>query len=398
MSQSKQASRAKHPVALGCTLLGLAAIPDAMIVPVLHDLSVDRFSVSEGAAHGFMAVNIIGALAVIAILALINKRIKASTVITIAALTSAAMLVAMVFATSWSMMLCFRLVEGGADLMLSVIPIRMVAASGRRDRYGGRMGFAFTIMFLSLGAGVALGAVLGSDSPSNVLWIGATISAIILITSLICRETVDIVNEHSEKHRPGVRLVAKEWVGTGFSALDRLISALISVTLPLLLVSGYGIERSTLGIGMACMFVAIALFAAPAGFLADRTGGMKVRIMAVCTCGIALMGLGLMEWFPPEWVLAPCLLLNGIGSAGLMPSSFSLCVRREASTLVFSTMQAAGQCGYALGVVGGGILLATVSLPPETMFVRIFVMAGLIYLALNLLLLMGVKAIQRTLV
>ena len=61
-------------------------------------------------------------------------------------------------------------------------------------------------------------------------------------------------------------------------------------------------------------------------------------------------------------------------------------------------MQAAGQSGYALGVVGGGILLATVSLPPETMFVRLFVMAGLIYLALNLLLLMGVKAIQRTLV
>ena len=53
----------KHPVALGCLLLGLAAVPDAMVMPVLHDLSVDRFGVSEGAAHGFMAVNIIGALA-----------------------------------------------------------------------------------------------------------------------------------------------------------------------------------------------------------------------------------------------------------------------------------------------------------------------------------------------
>jgi len=388
----------KHPVALGCLLLGLAAVPDAMVMPVLHDLSVDRFGVSEGAAHGFMAVNIIGALAVIAILAIVNRRVKASTVMAIAAVTSAATLIAMAFATSWSMMLCFRLVEGGADLMLSVIPIRMVAASGRRDRYGGRMGFAFTIMFLALGAGVALGAVFGSIEPSSILWIGGGISVIILLIASIFRKTVDIVNEHSEKHRAGVRLVAKEWAGTGFSALDRLISALISVTLPLLLVSGFGIERSTLGIGMACMFVAIALFAAPAGFLADRIGGMKVRLMAVCTCGIALMGLGLMQWFPPEWVLAPCLLINGIGSAGLMPSSFSLCVRREASTLVFSTMQAAGQCGYAIGVVGGGILLATVSLPPETMFVRLFVMTGLIYLALNLLLLMGVKTIQRTLV
>ncbi len=388
----------RHPVALGCLLLGLAAVPDAMVMPVLHDLSVDRFGVSEGAAHGFMAVNIIGALAIIAVLALINRRIKASTVMTIAALTSAMMLVAMVFATSWSMMLCFRLVEGGADLMLSVIPIRMVAASGRRDRYGGRMGIAFTIMFLSLGVGVFIGAIFGSVDSSYVLWFGGLISLIIFTTSLICRETINIVNEHSKKHLARVRLVAKEWVGTGFSALDRLISALISVTLPLLLVSGYGIERSTLGIGMACMFVAIALFAAPAGFLADHIGGMKVRLIAVCTCGLALMGLGLMKWFPPEWVLGPCLLINGIGSAGLMPSSFSLCVRREASTLVFSTMQAAGQCGYTFGVVGGGILLATVSIPAETMFIRLFVITGLIYLALNLLLLMGVKAIQRTLV
>ncbi len=378
-------------------LLGLAAVPDAMVVPMLHDLSVDRFGVSEGAAHGFMAVNIIGALSVIAILALLNKRISASVVMMLAAATSVAMLIAMVYATSWSMMLCFRLVEGGADLMLSVIPIRMVAASGRRDRYGGRMGMAFTVMFLSLGAGVVLGAILGKSSPSNVLWIGAGISAIILLISAILRNTVDIVNEHSKKHLARVRLVAKEWVGAGFSALDRLISALISVTLPLLLVSGYGIDRSTLGIGMACMFVAIAIFATPAGFLADRIGGMRVRLLAVCVCGIALAGLGLMHWFPPEWVLAPCLLLNGIGSAGLMPSTFSLCVRREASTLVFSTMQAAGQCGYTLGVVGGGILLATVSLPPETMFVRLFVLAGLLYLGLNLLLLLGVKAIQRTL-
>ncbi len=41
----------KHPLIVGCLLLGLAAVPDAMVVPVLHELTVDRFGVSEGSAH-----------------------------------------------------------------------------------------------------------------------------------------------------------------------------------------------------------------------------------------------------------------------------------------------------------------------------------------------------------
>jgi hypothetical protein len=67
MSNSTKQSR-QHPLVLGCVLLGIAAIPDAMVVPVLHDLTVERFGVSEGAAHAFMAVNFIGALLVVGLL------------------------------------------------------------------------------------------------------------------------------------------------------------------------------------------------------------------------------------------------------------------------------------------------------------------------------------------
>ena len=54
MSETTTSSH-QHPLILGCVLLGIAAIPDAMVVPVLHDLTVERFGVSEGAAHAFMA-------------------------------------------------------------------------------------------------------------------------------------------------------------------------------------------------------------------------------------------------------------------------------------------------------------------------------------------------------
>ena len=43
-------------------LLLLSALPDAMVAPVLRQLLVDRYGVSDGAAHMFMSVNLLGAL------------------------------------------------------------------------------------------------------------------------------------------------------------------------------------------------------------------------------------------------------------------------------------------------------------------------------------------------
>ena len=106
------------------------------------------------------------------------------------------------------------------------------------------------------------------------------------------------------------------------------------------------------------------------------------------------MGLGLMEWLPAEVILAPCLLLVGVGSAGLMPSVFSACVRREASTLVFSSLQTAGQCGYALGIIGSGVVIAAIKLPPETMFVRVFTVTGFCFMVFNVVIVLVLRSMN----
>ncbi len=101
-------NRNKNPLVVGCLLLGLAAIPDAMIVPVLHDVTVGRFGVSEGAAHLLMAVNLLGAVFAIGMLALLKRRFSSSSMLFASAVFSALMMAGMALSTSWWAMLAFR--------------------------------------------------------------------------------------------------------------------------------------------------------------------------------------------------------------------------------------------------------------------------------------------------
>ena len=385
MSETTKSSH-QHPLVLGCVLLGVAAIPDAMVVPVLHDLTVERFGVSEGVAHAFMAVNFVGALLVVGLLAFLNRSISTSVLLMISAATSCGLMAAMATVDSWWALLGLRCIEGGADLIMLSIPFRMIASCGTTKHYGMRMGVSFSVMFLALAFGAGIGSVIGSGDATNVLWASSLTSGILLLIVAILRGTVDNTSKSPRPKDGACPLIPTEWIGASFLALDRGLSALVSVTLPILITSGFNVSLKTLGIALAGMFVVLALFSVPAGWIADRIGGIRVRVIASILCGVGLAGLGLMRWLPPVVILSPCLLLYGAGAAGLMPSAFSASVRREASTLVFSTLQAAGQGGYALGIVAGLLLVSFLALPPETLLTSLFPIAGVLFIGANLLL------------
>lgn len=385
----------KYPLLVGCVLLGVAAIPDAMVVPVLKELTVDRFGVSQGNAHLFMAVNLLGALLAVGILVLLNRRFSSSTLVIGSAALSAVLMAAMATTHSWSSMLILRCLEGGTDLVLLAIPLRIIAAAGGRTRYAGRIGAGFTVMMVSLAIGAGIGGGLGQNSAGTVLWFGAATMATLCLIAAIVRRTVDNVPRSPRSEHHHCPLIPKEWLGAGFLALDRGLAALVSTSLPILLVSGFAIGSLTLGVVLAGMFLALAIFATPAGILADIYGGYNIRLIAVTMCGVALTGLGLMAWLPPVVVLPPCLLVYGVGAAGLMPSAFSAAVRPDASNLVFGSLQAAGQAGYAAGVLGGLLVITVVSLPAAAMLSWMFPIAGILFIILNYALLVGIRAIEK---
>jgi len=385
----------KHPLSVGCMLLGLAAIPDAMVVPVLKELTVDRFGVGEGTAHLFMAVNLLGALLAVAVLALLNRRFSSSTLIIVAAMGSCLLMVGMATSTTWWGMLSLRCIEGGTDLILLAVPLRVIAAAGSRERYAGRIGAGFTVIMLSLALGAGIGGGLGEESATVVLWTGAIIMLILTLIAVIVRRTVDNVPCSPRPTPHHCPLIPKEWLGACFLALDRGLAALVSTSLPILLYSGFAIGSMTLGFALAGMFLALAIFATPIGILADIYGGYRVRLIAAVLCGVSLAGLGLMAWLPPVVVLPPCLLVYGVGAAGLMPSAFSVAVRPEASNLVFGSLQAAGQLGYGIGVLGGMLVISTFALPADDMLSRMFPLAGAAFILLNCLILFGLRAVDK---
>ena len=89
VSDKTPQEQSKRPLVVGCLLLGLAAIPDAMIVPVLHDLTVGRFGVSESAAHLLMAVNLLGAIFAVGLLFVFKRRFPSSVLLIASAFLSA---------------------------------------------------------------------------------------------------------------------------------------------------------------------------------------------------------------------------------------------------------------------------------------------------------------------
>ena len=393
-SDNKTNKDNKHPLVAGCLLLGLATIPDVMVVPVLSGLTVDRFGISEGDAHYFMAVNLLGALLAIGVLAVLNRAVSSTLLLLGSAIISSVLLAAMAVTTSWGAFLTLRCLEGGADLMLLAIPLRIIASAGGKERFSGRMGGGFTVMMVGMAIGVVAGGKIGSNDPAMVLWAGAATMLLITLIVAFLRKTIDNVPASPRPEPKNRPLLPKEWIGAGFLALDRGLAALVSTTLPILLASGFAIGSDTLGAAFGGMFLALGVFAAPFGILADRCGGGKIRLVASVLCGGSLACLGLLIWLPPVIVLPPCLLLYGVGAAGSLPSAFSVAVRQEASNLVFSSLQAAGQAGYAFGVLGGMVLVSVISLPPATLLTVMFPIAGLLFIILNVLLLVGIRTLE----
>ncbi len=387
VSDKTPQEQSKRPLVVGCLLLGLAAIPDAMIVPVLHDLTVGRFGVSESAAHLLMAVNLLGAIFAVGLLFVFKRRFPSSVLLIASAFLSAIFMAGMALSTSWWAMLAFRCLEGGADLVLLSVPFRLIASAGKKERYGGRMGGGFTAMMVALALGVGLGGFIGRESPVAVLCAGVAIMVILAPIVLIVRRTVDNVPVSPVPEPHSCPLIPREWLGAGFLAIDRGLAALVSTSLPLLLASGFNVGKMTLGLALGGMFLALASFSAPVGILADRHGGGKIRLISSLLCGCALACLGLMTWLPPIIVLPPCLLIYGAGAAGLMPSAFSVAVRPDASNLVFGSLQTAGQAGYAIGVLGGAWIVSVVALPAESLLSTMFPVAGVSFIIVNFVLL-----------
>ncbi len=344
-------------------MLFCAAIPDTMFAAILKQLFVDRYGVSDSAAHLFMAVNIIGVIGGVFVMKRLRHMVTPIKLLFIAAIAEAALLLLMGLPIGFIPTLLVRVVEGGTDLILLAVPLTLIA----NELGEGRQTQGFGIGAMTLLIGLAVGAILGGFIASAAVFsVGAGLTLIIaIIAATQMRRPVSnpIKKLVEPKSHKTTTISTQAWCGSWLMASDRGLSALLATTIPLALASG-NLPPQTIGIAIAICLAIMALGSWPAAWLADRTSVHKIRILATSIYAFGFFLLAIGPLTSVAWLM-PNMAVIGIGAAGLMPTALTLGSQHRANSSEVALMEGASQIGYTLAVLAAALMLYLLSGPLE---------------------------------
>ncbi len=377
-SVNPNATVARWSVLAACGLLFLSALPDAMVVPVLRQLLVERYGVSVGAAHAFMSVNLIGALAGIGLAGFIRRRCDLVNTITIAALANAALLAMIAVPIGFVPTLVLRCVEGAADLTVYAVLFAFIAQAGSPATRGRRMGGAATAMMLGIATGIGLGGIIGAQTAVLCLWAGALACVIVAAAAgLTLRPNRAQGNELSSRRTTAERGVDSRpiWRPLAMMFSDRFVAALLVTTVPLYFASVTDMSPAAIGglVGLAMLMTALGTW--PAGRLADRVGSLRLRLIAGCIYapGVALIPLAVSGNLA---ITIIDFVLIGLAGAALFASSLAAVCDSGRGTAGMGAYLAAGNAGFLVGPLAAGAALSLMGGTEPGASVYLFVFGG----------------------
>lgn len=386
---------ARRSIAFVSLLLLLACLPDAMLPPVLRTLVVERLGATEPQAHWFMAVNLVGALLALPLLAAFRRIVSPTWLIAIFAALNAALLLLLAGATNLPTALALRACEGAADMVVLAVLFDLFAKAGDGRGQGRRLGVASTVMMVGLAGGAILGGVLGrgigeveasaEHAPSMVLLVGASFCAALAVLTVggrrLVRRTTAAASVHSatlEVPAPRSAGAPPLWTAAAMMGSDRMLAGLLTTTVPLLLASRLGWTSERIGGLLAVPLLIMAFGAFPAGLVADRFGALRTRTCAALVYAIALAAIPAAGTVSASAMLGTLLVL-GLAAAALMPTSMQLAARSGRGAMAMGTCQAAGNIGYLLGIAGAGWMLFSLggAKPSESTYAMVIVIFAL---------------------
>jgi len=349
-------------------LIFLSALPDAMLVPVLRDLLVERYGASAEAAQAFLAVNLLGAGLAVPLVRWLRRRWPAWTVAAVGSFADASLLGLMWLPIGFKATLAVRCLEGVADVATFAALFQMLGSVGGRGA-AWRMGVGASMLIGGLGGGAVLGgaAVKASAAgPTIAFVLGAASCVATGLGAWIGCRVLDRVAPTSESpEQVPTKFRGPLWPMLLMAASDRATGAALTAVFASFLAKNMGYDPAERGRLIGLPLLLMALGAAPAGWLADRLGLLRVRtvsavIYALCFAAVAWLGFSTVA-------LSGVLLLLGIAAAPLLPASLSLSVQSGHGTGGLAAFRAAGDGGYfcgivtvvAVGVWAGGDRLAT---------------------------------------
>lgn len=376
----------------GARVLGLGAlalltlVPVTLPVPVLREMVLERFSVSELATSTFMSINMVGAILAAPIAGALSDRFGRRRPFVVGALVVDALCFwALTLPVSFPVFMLVRFVEGCAHIFaLSLVLAHASALASDRQR-GRVMGMVGAGLLLGVALGAPLGGALGRLGPLGVLRTGAVLLVLTAGFAALVMGN-DAGRTSGQGHaRPGLREIVTTLgerplvvVPLVYAFIDRFTVGFFTTTFSLYLKRIHDVSPAQVGMLLGAFMLPFALLSYPFGRLTERVSPVRMLAGGSLGYGIAAMTLG-------AWPVAglPVLMLSlGILAAVMFVPSLLLVMDASdprARATVLGAFNAAGALGFIVGplVAGGVSQWVAASHGWQTGYSTAFVVAGL---------------------
>jgi MFS family permease len=357
-----------------------------MVSALLRALSVDRFGITEGAAHALLAAGLVGGLLVVPGLRVLRRRVSMPVGVAVSSLANALLLPLLAWAPSFGTLIALRVLEGAADLVTLVLLLDAIGSAGPTGQEGRRFGIAGFVLMLGLACGAVAAGAIGEWSPAGAFAAGAVPCAVV---AALAWRAKPATGDAGDAARPRGRSYSPWHPAAAMMFGDRCLAGVLSATGSLYLSGALGLSPARVGGFIGVVLGLMALGNVPMGLLMDRIGPLATRMIGGSIYGLSFVLLAGVVRDGGASLLTVAMVLMGVGGAALIPSALSLANHGRDGATDMGWVQVAGNAGYLLGIVGGGLALAGISDPASAQGVRAFgrVLVGFAggYLVLNLL-------------
>ena len=333
-------------------LILLSALPDAMLAVVLRDLFVERYGVSAEAAQMFLAVNLLGAGLAVPLVRWLRTSCPAWSIVAAGALADAALLGLMWLPVGFAPTLALRVLEGVADVATFAALFQILGQIQNRPA-AWRMGVGASMLVGGLGAGAAIGGAMirmSEMGPTIAFVLGAGSCLATAVGAWLGAGVLERSAPRAEQPEQATLPARRPlWPVLLMAASDRATGAALTAVFAGFLARNLGYDPAQRGLLVGLPLILMAVGAAPAGWIADRLGALRVR--SGCAVGYALC-FALVPWLGFSTVaLSLVLLVLGVAAAPLLPASLSLASQTGRGTAGLAAFRAAGDAGYFLGIL-----------------------------------------------
>lgn len=378
----------------GARILGLGAlalltlVPVTLPVPVLREMVLERFSVSELATSTFMSINMVGAILTAPIAGALSDRFGRRRPFVVGALVVDALCFwALTLPVSFPVFMVVRFIEGCAHIFaLSLVLAHASALASDRQR-GRVMGMVGAGLLLGVALGAPLGGALGRQGPLVVLHTG---TVLLVLTAGFAALVMGggsprRAGLHAGHERPGLREIVATLgarplvvVPLVYAFVDRFTVGFFTTTFSLYLKRIHDVSPAQVGMLLGAFMLPFALLSYPFGRLTERLSPVWMLAGGSLGYGVAAMTLG--AW--PVVALPVLMVSLGILAAVMFVPSLLLVMDAadpRARATVLGAFNAAGALGFIVGplVAGGVSQWVAASHGWQTGYSTAFVVAGL---------------------